>query len=463
MVGRRTPTDATAGTVGQLGSGRLPGRRPFHRLRRAPLVSTDQFYCLRQAAFSSPTGPQLPSGPMEHPMRERVEDLHKRSEQALPPGSERSVERQHERGKMLARERIELPARRGLVPRARHAGPPPCRRALDERPYTDGVITGWGTVDGRKVFVFSQDFTVFGGALGEVFAEKIHKLMDLALKVGAPRHRPQRRRRCPHPGGRRVSLASYGGIFYRNVKASGVTPADLGDHGPVRRRRGLQPGHDRLHLHGRRDLVHVHHRPRRGEAGDRRGRHPAGARRRPRAHRRSRASRSSSRPTTSLPRRRPLPARLPARRTTSRSRRSSPRTTRRPALPGAATTSSPTSPNQPYDMRDVIEAVVDDGDFFEYAPNWAGSIIVRLRPPRRPLGRHRRQPADDARRRARHRVVVEGGPVRAHLRRVQHPARHVRRRARASCPASTRSTAASSATAPSCSTPTARPPCRASR
>ena len=91
---------------------------------------------------------------------------------------------------------------------------------LEERPYTDGVITGWGTVDGRKVFVFSQDFTVFGGALGEVFAEKIHKLMDLALKVGAPRHRPQRRRRRPHPGGRRVSLASYGGIFYRNVLSS---------------------------------------------------------------------------------------------------------------------------------------------------------------------------------------------------------------------------------------------------
>src|SRR3546814_12317818 len=55
-----------------------------------------------------------------------------------------------------------------------------------ERPYTDGVITGWGTIHGRKVFIFSQDFTVFGGALGEVFAEKIHKVMDLATKVGAP-------------------------------------------------------------------------------------------------------------------------------------------------------------------------------------------------------------------------------------------------------------------------------------
>ena len=107
---------------------------------------------------------------------------------------------------MLARERIEYLLDPGsfheldLLARHRaHAA------GLEERPYTDGVITGWGTVDGRKVFVFSQDFTVFGGALGEVFAEKIHKLMDLALKVGAPVDRPQRRRRRPHPGRRRLA------------------------------------------------------------------------------------------------------------------------------------------------------------------------------------------------------------------------------------------------------------------
>jgi acetyl-CoA carboxylase beta subunit len=86
------------------------------------------------------------------------------------------------------------------------------------------VITGWGTVDGRKVFVFSQDFTVFGGALGEVFAEKIHKVMDLALKVGAPVVG------LNDGAGARiqegvVSLASYGGIFHRNVLGPrGVTP-----------------------------------------------------------------------------------------------------------------------------------------------------------------------------------------------------------------------------------------------
>src|SRR5207253_1955361 len=93
----------------------------------------------------------------------------------------------------------------------------------NERPYTDGVVTGWGTVDGRTVFVFSQDFTIFGGALGEVFAEKVHKVMDLAAKVGAPFIG------LNDGAGARiqegvVSLAMYGGIFYRNVKASGVIP-----------------------------------------------------------------------------------------------------------------------------------------------------------------------------------------------------------------------------------------------
>ncbi|MFI0527742.1 MAG: carboxyl transferase domain-containing protein, partial [Ilumatobacteraceae bacterium] len=157
-------------------------------------------------------------------MAEKLRDLHERREQAFHAGSQRSVERQHEKGKLLARERIDVLLDPGsfqeldLLARHRaHAA------GLDERPYTDGVITGWGTIDGRKVFVFSQDFTVFGGALGEVFAEKIHKMMDLALKVGAPVIG------LNDGAGARiqegvVSLASYGGIFYRNVLASGVVP-----------------------------------------------------------------------------------------------------------------------------------------------------------------------------------------------------------------------------------------------
>src|ERR1022692_3660407 len=93
----------------------------------------------------------------------------------------------------------------------------------ENRPYTDGVITGFGAIDGRRVCVFSQDFTVFGGALGEVFAEKIHKVMDLASSIGVPMIG------LNDGAGARiqegvVSLHSYGGIFHRNVTASGVIP-----------------------------------------------------------------------------------------------------------------------------------------------------------------------------------------------------------------------------------------------
>ncbi|MEY3621789.1 MAG: hypothetical protein RL132_871 [Pseudomonadota bacterium] len=159
-----------------------------------------------------------------NPMQDKLDDLRTRKEQALLAGSPRAIERQHEKGKMLARERLEYLLDPGsfqeLDMLARHRAH---AAGLEEHPYTDGVITGWGTVDGRKVFVFSQDFTVFGGALGEVFAEKIHKLMDLALKVGAPVIG------LNDGAGARiqegvVSLASYGGIFYRNVQSSGVIP-----------------------------------------------------------------------------------------------------------------------------------------------------------------------------------------------------------------------------------------------
>ncbi|MEY2459128.1 MAG: acetyl-CoA/propionyl-CoA carboxylase carboxyl transferase subunit [Acidimicrobiaceae bacterium] len=158
----------------------------------------------------------------EHPVSERLEQLNKRKEQALNAGSESARHRQHDRGKMLARERVEYLLDPGsfheldLLARTRLAD-------ATDRPYTDGVITGWGTVDGRKVFIFSQDFTIFGGALGEVFAEKIHKLMDMAQKVGAPLIG------INDGAGARiqegvVSLDSYGGIFYRNVQSSGVIP-----------------------------------------------------------------------------------------------------------------------------------------------------------------------------------------------------------------------------------------------
>ena len=158
-------------------------------------------------------------------MTQRLEDLDQRREQARNAGSPRAVEKHHAKGKMTARERIDYLLDDGsfqeldMLARHRAHG-----MGLEEnRPYTDGVITGFGTIDGRRVCVFSQDFTVFGGALGEVFAEKIHKVMDLASSIGVPMIG------LNDGAGARiqegvVSLHSYGGIFHRNAQASGVIP-----------------------------------------------------------------------------------------------------------------------------------------------------------------------------------------------------------------------------------------------
>src|SRR5712691_7627485 len=199
---------------------------------------------------------------MDHPLSERREQLEKRKEEAYHAGSERAVQRQHDRGKLTARERVEYLLDEGsfveldLLARSRNP-------ELDEKPFTDGVITGWGTIDGRKVFLFAQDFTVFGGALGEVFAEKVHKVMDLAAKVGAPFIG------LNDGAGARiqegvVSLAMYGGIFYRNVTASGVVPQISAILGPCAGGAvGIHRGYDRRHLQGEGTVARVPRRPRR--------------------------------------------------------------------------------------------------------------------------------------------------------------------------------------------------------
>jgi propionyl-CoA carboxylase beta chain len=174
------------------------------------------------AAESGPDGEPVPD---PHTTAGKIADLERRRRQAVHAGSEQAVAKQHDRGKLTARERIELLCDPGSFTEfdelARH-------RATDfgiagTRPYGDGVVTGYGTVDGRPVCVFSQDFTVFGGSLGEVYGEKIVKIMDHALKTG-----------CPviginDGGGARiqegvVALGLFAEIFYRNVMASGVVP-----------------------------------------------------------------------------------------------------------------------------------------------------------------------------------------------------------------------------------------------
>ena len=162
----------------------------------------------------------------------------------------------------------------------------------------DGVVTGWGTVNGRTVFVFAKDFTVFGGSLSETHAQKIIKVQDMAMKARAPIIG------LFDAGGARIqegvaALGGYGEVFKRNVIASGVIPQISRHHGAVRRRRRLFAGDDRLHLHGARHQLHVRHRPRRGEDRHQRGGHRRGARRRLGPHHQIRRSPTAPTTTTS--------------------------------------------------------------------------------------------------------------------------------------------------------------------
>jgi propionyl-CoA carboxylase beta chain len=157
--------------------------------------------------------------------RAKLERLAEMREGSLNQGSAKAVDRQRSQGKLLARERLERLLDPGsFVELDRYVRHREVEFGMrDRRPWGDAVVTGYGTILGRRVFVFSQDFTIFGGSLSEVFAEKVCKVMDLAVKYG-----------CPviginDSGGARiqegvVSLAGYAEIFWRNVQASGVVP-----------------------------------------------------------------------------------------------------------------------------------------------------------------------------------------------------------------------------------------------
>lgn len=163
----------------------------------------------------------------------KIEVLQQKKNQALEGGGKARIEAQHKKGKLTARERIDLLLDPGsfeeigmfVTHRSRDFG-------MEKQTYLgDGVVTGYGTIEGRLVYVYSQDFTVFGGSLSQTHAEKIAKIMDLAMKNGAPIIG------LNDSGGARIqegveSLAGYADIFYRNVRASGVVPQISAIMGP---------------------------------------------------------------------------------------------------------------------------------------------------------------------------------------------------------------------------------------
>jgi acetyl-CoA carboxylase carboxyltransferase component len=311
-----------------------------------------------------------------HPLRERVEELGKLKEAALHAGNPKAIERQHARGKLTARERLEILLDPGsfveldMLARHRAHG----FEIEKTRPLTDGVITGWGTVEGRKVFVFSQDFTVFGGALGEVFAEKIHKVMDLAESVGAPFVG------LNDGAGARiqegvVSLAAYGGIFYRNVKASGVIPQISVIMGPCAGGAVYSPamtdfifmvrGTSHMFITGP-DVV-------KAVTGEDVTQEELGGAM-THASKSGVASFVYEDERQCLEEVRYLLSFLPSNNLEDPPYVAPEDHADRPCP--SLIDLIPDSPNKPYDMKRVIAEVVDDGDFMEVFPFWAGNIVT---------------------------------------------------------------------------------------
>jgi propionyl-CoA carboxylase beta chain len=308
-----------------------------------------------------------------HTTAERLAQLVERRARAQHAGDDRAVARQHERGKGLARERVEQLCDPGTFVEidafVQHRNPN--FGMMDRRPYGDGVVTGHGQVHGRRVFLFSQDFTVFGGSLGEAYAEKICKVMDLALRFG-----------CPivginDSGGARiqegvVSLGGYAEIFWRNVQASGVVPQLSLVMGPCAGGAVYSPAMTDFVLMTR-ETAHMFItgpevvRTVTGEevSFEELGGADTHAARSGVAHMVSDSEEEliedarallSFLPQNNLD---PVP---PVRTADPRERRDA-----------ELDTLIPDSPTQPYDMTDVIRRVVDDGDFLEiqeaYAPN----------------------------------------------------------------------------------------------
>jgi propionyl-CoA carboxylase beta chain len=359
----------------------------------------------------------------------KLEWLEQLREEALHAGSEKSVERQRSEGKLLARERAERLCDPGsfveLDRYVRHREPN--FGMLERRPYGDAVVTGYGTIFGRKVFVFSQDFTVFGGSLSEVFAEKICKVMDLAAKMG-----------CPiiginDSGGARiqegvVSLAGYAEIFWRNVQCSGVIPQISLVMGPTAGGAVYSPamtdfifmveGSSYMFITGP-DVVKT-------VTGEEVTFEELGGAT-THATRSGVAHFVAPDEQTCLDDARYLLSFLPQNNLDPPqfAEPSDPRDRESPDLDALV----PDNPNKPYDMKQVIARSVDDGDFLEVHERFAENIVCGFAR----LGGHPvgliGQPTARPCRRARHRLVDQGRALRPHLRRVQHPARHVRRRA----------------------------------
>ncbi|MCR3752194.1 Acetyl-CoA carboxylase, carboxyltransferase component [Lentzea californiensis] len=293
-------------------------------------------------------------------------------------GDENAVARQHALGKHTARERLDLLLDPGsfteidLYRRHQARG----MKISENRPHTDGVVAGSGTIDGRRVFVYAQDFSVFGGSLGEAHASKIHKVMDLAIAAG-----------CPliglnDSGGARIqegvmALNAYGGIFRRHVAASGIIPQISVVIGPCAGGAAYSPaltdftfmvrGTAKMYLTGPDVVAAVNGEVVTHEELGGADVHSSQSGVATFVHDDEETCLADVRYLVSLLPSNNLdgpPCEEPAGATTDE----------RPRLAQLV----PVEPNKPYDMRSVIAEVVDDGEFIEVHEHWAGNVICAL-------------------------------------------------------------------------------------
>lgn len=309
---------------------------------------------------------------------QRIEQLRQLRDQAREAGGKRSIARQREQGKLTARDRIALLLdpdsfqEVGMFVRHQARG----FGIEDQRPLGDAVVTGYGTVDGREVFVFAEDFTVFGGSLGRAVAEKIMKVMDMAMQVGAPVIG------LKDSGGARIqegvaSLDGYGRIFHRNVRASGVIPQISVIMGPCAGGAVYSPaitdfvyqvdGQSHLFITGPDVIKAVTGEEVTFEELGGANTHAALS---------GVAHFIAEDGAAALEEVRYLLSFLP--------RNNMEQPPRYPSSdpPGRTEDSLdsliPDSPNQPYDIRDAITAVVDDGEFYPVHEHWARNLVVGL-------------------------------------------------------------------------------------
>jgi propionyl-CoA carboxylase beta chain len=306
----------------------------------------------------------------------KIQKLHDMRAQARLGGGQARIDRQHAKGKLTARERIERLMDPGTF---RELDMFVTHRTVgfgieDQKYLSDSVVTGWGRVDGRVVYVFSQDFTVFGGSLGEVHAEKVCKVMDLAMKNGAPVIG------LNDSGGARiqegvVSLAAYAYVFLRNVLASGVVPQISAIMGPCAGGAVYSPAMTDfilmvketsfMHITGPEVIKAVTREEVTSEdlGGAMVHNAKSGV-----AHFAAEDEEDciyqvrkllSYLPQNNMEDPPPVPTDDPPDR-----------------MDEELDSLIPDNPNKPYDIKDVIRRLVDDGDFFEVQEHWARNIVV---------------------------------------------------------------------------------------